>query len=215
MYVVCKFTILASTLHSKCALQSGLDTSAPGYRSLWCSVLLIVMCLGYFEKQPNYGRQSFVTPSAKTEKLQACFGLMRPSRGLLLKLFVTLHDHDLSLSSFLFFFLLPQGGGFEWDDDFSSPEPSFISKAANTLISSKPPLQSSKYFSPPPPSRTLDQNWSHSSPYSRFSISPANMASFSLTHLTDSDIEQGGKCFSYNHYFETTHERLCKDMSWI
>ncbi|KAM6250093.1 serine/threonine-protein kinase LMTK2 isoform 2-T4 [Porphyrio hochstetteri] len=71
-------------------------------------------------------------------------------------------------------------------------EPSFISKAANSLISSKPPLQSSKYFSPPPPSRTLDQNWSHSSPYSRFSISPANMASFSLTHLTDSDIEQGG-----------------------
>ncbi|KAM9372678.1 serine/threonine-protein kinase LMTK2 [Phaethornis superciliosus] len=85
-----------------------------------------------------------------------------------------------------------EGGGFEWDDDFSSPEPSFISKAANSLISSKPPLQSSKYFSPPPPSRTLDQNWSHPSPYSRFSISPANMASFSLTHLTDSDIEQGG-----------------------
>uniref|UniRef100_A0A8C9N945 Lemur tyrosine kinase 2 n=2 Tax=Serinus canaria TaxID=9135 RepID=A0A8C9N945_SERCA len=85
-----------------------------------------------------------------------------------------------------------EGGGFEWDDDFSSPEPSFISKAANSLIGSKPPLQPSKYFSPPPPSRTLDQNWSHSSPYSRFSISPANMASFSLTHLTDSDIEQGG-----------------------
>uniref|UniRef100_A0A8B9IRB1 Serine/threonine-protein kinase LMTK2 n=1 Tax=Amazona collaria TaxID=241587 RepID=A0A8B9IRB1_9PSIT len=86
-----------------------------------------------------------------------------------------------------------EGGGFEWDDDFSSPEPSFMSKAANSLISSKSPLQSSKYFSPPPPSRTLDQNWSHTSPYSRFSISPANMASFSLTHLTDSDIEQGGK----------------------
>ncbi|NWI43225.1 LMTK2 kinase, partial [Picathartes gymnocephalus] len=85
-----------------------------------------------------------------------------------------------------------EGGGFEWDDDFSSPEPSFISKAANSLIGSKPALQPSKYFSPPPPSRTLDQNWSHSSPYSRFSISPANMASFSLTHLTDSDIEQGG-----------------------
>uniref|UniRef100_A0A8C8VE90 Serine/threonine-protein kinase LMTK2 n=1 Tax=Pelusios castaneus TaxID=367368 RepID=A0A8C8VE90_9SAUR len=85
-----------------------------------------------------------------------------------------------------------EGGGFEWDDDFSSPEPSFISKSANSLISSKPPLQTSKYFSPPPPSRTLEQNWSHSSPYSRFSISPANIASLSLTHLTDSDIEQGG-----------------------
>ncbi|XP_044289086.1 serine/threonine-protein kinase LMTK2 isoform X2 [Varanus komodoensis] len=85
-----------------------------------------------------------------------------------------------------------EGGGFEWDDDFSSPEPSFISKAANTLISSKPSLQTSKYFSPPPPPRSPEQNWSHPLPYSRFSISPANIASFSLTHLTDSDIEQGG-----------------------
>ncbi|XP_075755627.1 serine/threonine-protein kinase LMTK2 isoform X2 [Pelodiscus sinensis] len=85
-----------------------------------------------------------------------------------------------------------EGGAFEWDDDFSSPEPSFIAKSANNLISSKPPLHNSKYFSPPPPSRSLEQNWSHSSPYSRFSITPANIASFSLTHLTDSDIEQGG-----------------------
>ncbi|CAM5086822.1 unnamed protein product [Natator depressus] len=85
-----------------------------------------------------------------------------------------------------------EGGGFEWDDDFSSSEPSFIAKSANNLISSKPPLQTSKYFSPPPPFRSLEQNWSHSSPYSRFSISPANIASFSLTHVTDSDIEQGG-----------------------
>ncbi|XP_008119099.3 serine/threonine-protein kinase LMTK2 isoform X1 [Anolis carolinensis] len=85
-----------------------------------------------------------------------------------------------------------EGGGFEWDDDFSSAEPSFISKAANSLISSKSSLQTSKYFSPPPPPRSPEQNWSHPLPYSRFSISPANIASFSLTHLTDSDIEQGG-----------------------
>ncbi|XP_067329612.1 serine/threonine-protein kinase LMTK2 [Anolis sagrei] len=85
-----------------------------------------------------------------------------------------------------------EGGGFEWDDDFSSAEPSFISKAANSLISSKSSLQTSKYFSPPPPPRSSEQNWSHPLPYSRFSISPANIASFSLTHLTDSDIEQGG-----------------------
>ncbi|KAJ7305876.1 hypothetical protein JRQ81_010242 [Phrynocephalus forsythii] len=86
-----------------------------------------------------------------------------------------------------------EGGGFEWDDDFPSPEPSFLSKAAKSLLSSKPSLQTSKYFSPPPPPRSPEQNWSHPLPYSRFSISPANMASFSLTHLTDSDIEQGGK----------------------
>ncbi|MBN3287328.1 LMTK2 kinase, partial [Polyodon spathula] len=85
-----------------------------------------------------------------------------------------------------------EGGGFEWDDDFSSPEPSFISKAASHLIISKASSPvSSRYFSPPPPPRTTEQSWA-SSPYSRFSISPASIASFSLTHLTDSDVEQGG-----------------------
>ncbi|XP_035138655.1 serine/threonine-protein kinase LMTK2 isoform X4 [Callithrix jacchus] len=83
-----------------------------------------------------------------------------------------------------------EGGGFEWDDDFS-PDP-FMSKTTSNLLSSKPSLQTSKYFSPPPPARSTEQSWPHSAPYSRFSISPANIASFSLTHLTDSDIEQGG-----------------------
>ncbi|XP_032086447.1 serine/threonine-protein kinase LMTK2 isoform X2 [Thamnophis elegans] len=84
-------------------------------------------------------------------------------------------------------------GGFEWDDDFSSPGPPMILKAASTLISSKSSsLQTSKYLSPPPPPRSPEQDWFHPPPYSRFSISPANIASFSLTHLTDSDIEQGG-----------------------
>uniref|UniRef100_A0A7N5K887 non-specific serine/threonine protein kinase n=1 Tax=Ailuropoda melanoleuca TaxID=9646 RepID=A0A7N5K887_AILME len=83
-----------------------------------------------------------------------------------------------------------EGGGFEWDDDFS-PDP-FMSKTTSNLLSSKPSLQTSKYFSPPPPPRSTEQSWPHTPPYSRFSISPANIASFSLTHLTDSDIEQGG-----------------------
>ncbi|XP_051018939.1 serine/threonine-protein kinase LMTK2 isoform X2 [Acomys russatus] len=82
-----------------------------------------------------------------------------------------------------------EGGGFEWDDDFS-PDP-FMSKTTS-LLGSKPSLQTSKYFSPPPPARGSEQSWPHVSPCSRFSISPANIASFSLTHLTDSDIEQGG-----------------------
>lgn len=83
------------------------------------------------------------------------------------------------------------GGGFEWDDDFS-PDP-FMSKTTSNLLCSKPSLQTSKYFSPPPPARGTEQSWPHVAPYSRFSISPANIASFSLTHLTDSDIEQGGE----------------------
>ncbi|XP_006150240.1 serine/threonine-protein kinase LMTK2 [Tupaia chinensis] len=83
-----------------------------------------------------------------------------------------------------------EGGGFEWDDDFS-PDP-FMAKTTSNLLGSKPSLQTSKYFSPPPPPRSAEQSWPHTAPYSRFSISPANIASFSLTHLTDSDIEQGG-----------------------
>uniref|UniRef100_A0A4W5MBA0 non-specific serine/threonine protein kinase n=1 Tax=Hucho hucho TaxID=62062 RepID=A0A4W5MBA0_9TELE len=91
-----------------------------------------------------------------------------------------------------------EGGGFEWDDDFSSPEPSaFLSKAATDLGVSKtmsPSSTASHYFSPPPPGgRAPEPSWSSSnSNYSRFSISPASIASFSLTHLTDSDTEQGG-----------------------
>lgn len=89
-----------------------------------------------------------------------------------------------------------EGGGFEWDDDFSvsSSESSFISQTANRLASLKRSSSpASRYFSPPPSSRTLEQNWTDtSSSYSRFSISPSNIANFSLTHLTDSDMEQGG-----------------------
>ncbi|XP_036280202.1 serine/threonine-protein kinase LMTK2 isoform X3 [Pipistrellus kuhlii] len=82
-----------------------------------------------------------------------------------------------------------EGGGFEWDDDFSADP--FMSKTTSNLLSSKPALQASKYFSPPPP-RGAEQSWPQPAPFSRFSISPASIASFSLTHLTDSDIEPGG-----------------------
>lgn len=82
------------------------------------------------------------------------------------------------------------GGGFEWDDDFSSPAPAFLPKTDAGL----PSKSSSSPFSSPPQAagRPSEPSWSSSSSYSRFSISPASIASFSLTHLTDSDIEQGG-----------------------
>ncbi|XP_066432485.1 serine/threonine-protein kinase LMTK2 [Eleutherodactylus coqui] len=87
-----------------------------------------------------------------------------------------------------------EGGGFEWEDDFTSPEPAFINKPATNPVGTKLSVNPSKYFSPPPPPRSPDQSWTHAPApfYSRFSISPANIANFSLTHLTDSDIEQGG-----------------------
>ena len=68
-----------------------------------------------------------------------------------------------------------------------------MSKTTSHLLSSKPSLQTSKYFSPPPPPRSTEPSWPHMAPYSRFSITPASIASFSLTHLTDSDVEQGGE----------------------
>ncbi|XP_029912727.1 serine/threonine-protein kinase LMTK2 [Myripristis murdjan] len=86
-----------------------------------------------------------------------------------------------------------EGGGFEWDDDFSSPASSFLSKTAKDLVSKTTSSVASHYSSPPPSvGRMSEPSWSSSSNYSRFSISPASIASFSLTHLTDSDIEQGG-----------------------
>ncbi|XP_068434213.1 serine/threonine-protein kinase LMTK2 [Clinocottus analis] len=86
-----------------------------------------------------------------------------------------------------------EGGGFEWDDDFS-PAPAFLAKTdkgavSKTMSSSAGPRF---YSSPPATGSVLEPSWSSSSNYSRFSISPASIASFSLTHLTDSDIEQGG-----------------------
>ncbi|XP_011602186.2 serine/threonine-protein kinase LMTK2 [Takifugu rubripes] len=81
-----------------------------------------------------------------------------------------------------------EGGGFEWDDDFSSPAPAFLPK---DKASAAPPSSAAARFSSPPPvaGRAPEPSWGSSSNYSRFSISPASIASFSLTHLTDSDIE--------------------------
>uniref|UniRef100_A0A8C5FCH1 Serine/threonine-protein kinase LMTK2 n=1 Tax=Gadus morhua TaxID=8049 RepID=A0A8C5FCH1_GADMO len=84
-----------------------------------------------------------------------------------------------------------EGGGFEWDDDFtSSTDSSFLSKASP----SSEAASSSSFFSPAPATgRKPETTWTPSPNYSRFSISPASIANFSLTHLTDSDIEQGGE----------------------
>lgn len=85
-----------------------------------------------------------------------------------------------------------EGGGFEWDDDFSSPAPAFLPKTETDPVS-KASSAAARFSSPPPATgRVLEPSWTSSSNYSRFSISPASIASFSLTHLTDSDIEQGG-----------------------
>ncbi|XP_061568729.1 serine/threonine-protein kinase LMTK2 [Cololabis saira] len=79
-----------------------------------------------------------------------------------------------------------EGGGFEWDDDFTSPSPAFLPKT------DKSPLSNATSSLTATTGRILQPSWSSSSNYSRFSISPASIATFSITHLTDSDIEQGG-----------------------
>ncbi|XP_077388473.1 serine/threonine-protein kinase LMTK2 [Festucalex cinctus] len=80
-----------------------------------------------------------------------------------------------------------EGGGFEWDDDFPSA-PAFPSKTHKNVAASK--SSAASHISSPAVGSA--SSWGSSSNYSRFSISPASIASFSLTHLTDSDIEQGG-----------------------
>ncbi|XP_068192158.1 serine/threonine-protein kinase LMTK2 isoform X2 [Antennarius striatus] len=87
-----------------------------------------------------------------------------------------------------------EGGGFEWDDDFPSLGPAFLPKKDQDPVSKAMSSSAASRFSSPPPvvGRVLEPSWTSSSNYSRFSISPASIASFSLTHLTDSDIEQGG-----------------------
>lgn len=96
---------------------------------------------------------------------------------------------------------IPTGGGFEWDDDFSSPAPAFLPKTDKDPASKAMSSSAASRFSSPPPvaGRVLEPSWTSSSNYSRFSISPASIASFSLTHLTDSDIEQGGKLRMASH----------------
>ncbi|XP_030590842.1 serine/threonine-protein kinase LMTK2 isoform X2 [Archocentrus centrarchus] len=87
-----------------------------------------------------------------------------------------------------------EGGGFEWDDDFSSPAPAFLPKTGKDTVSKAMSSSAMSSFSTPATAvgSVLETSWTGSSSYSRFSISPASIASFSLTHLTDSDIEQGG-----------------------
>uniref|UniRef100_A0AAQ4PDA1 non-specific serine/threonine protein kinase n=1 Tax=Gasterosteus aculeatus aculeatus TaxID=481459 RepID=A0AAQ4PDA1_GASAC len=86
-----------------------------------------------------------------------------------------------------------EGGGFEWDDDFS-PAPAFLPRTDKDPLSKAASSSAAARFasSPPAAGRVPEPSWSNSSNYSRFSISPASLASFSLTHLTDSDTEQGG-----------------------
>ncbi|XP_037112848.1 serine/threonine-protein kinase LMTK2 isoform X2 [Syngnathus acus] len=79
-----------------------------------------------------------------------------------------------------------EGGGFEWDDDFPAA-PAFPSKTHKDAAPAKSLAVAATRISSP-----AVASWGNSSNYSRFSISPASIASFSLTHLTDSDIEQGG-----------------------
>ncbi|XP_048870682.1 serine/threonine-protein kinase LMTK2-like isoform X2 [Brienomyrus brachyistius] len=100
-----------------------------------------------------------------------------------------------------------EGGGFEWDDDFTSPEPAFLARTTNHLFASRTTASSlSRCLSTPPPSRTGEQIWTPPSSYSRFSVSPSNMARFSLTHFTDSDMEQeGGGCLMGKHTHNHTH----------
>lgn len=88
--------------------------------------------------------------------------------------------------NFLFYCGVLSGTGYEWEDDFpllplptssgasDSPPPRSIPKAPDT----KPAVQ-----------------------YSRFTVSPSNMSRFSITHISDSDVDSawGGSSTTIYH----------------
>ncbi|MBN3322389.1 LMTK1 kinase, partial [Atractosteus spatula] len=75
-----------------------------------------------------------------------------------------------------------ESGGFEWDDDFP------LMPVSTSLVPSKePPVTSSLPTRVPEPKLT-----GSAVQYSRFTVSPSSVSRFSITHVSDSDIDSAG-----------------------
>ncbi|XP_043941016.1 serine/threonine-protein kinase LMTK1 isoform X2 [Protopterus annectens] len=78
-------------------------------------------------------------------------------------------------------------GGLEWEDDFPTAEikPSFVSSEKGAVLPSD-------VERPDIPQPVAEQKKPVPIQYSRFSVSPAPVSRFSITHVSDSDIESVG-----------------------
>lgn len=76
-----------------------------------------------------------------------------------------------------YIFLPPSGAGYEWEDDF----PLFPLPTSSAESASPPPRSAPKA---PPPKQAVQ--------YSRFSVSPSTVSRFSITHISDSDMDSVG-----------------------
>lgn len=79
---------------------------------------------------------------------------------------------------FTFLSSLISGAGFEWEDDFSLLPLPTSSKGSPPDVTTKQSLPSSS-------SKPVAQ-------VSRFTVSPSNVSRFSITHVSDSDMDSAG-----------------------
>ncbi|XP_038846821.1 serine/threonine-protein kinase LMTK1 [Salvelinus namaycush] len=78
-----------------------------------------------------------------------------------------------------------ESAGYEWEDDFPLlPLPTSISKMAASSSASTPSTPSLPSTSKAPEPKPAVQ-------YSRFTVSPSHVSRFSITHVSDSDIDSG------------------------
>ncbi|XP_067860078.1 serine/threonine-protein kinase LMTK1 isoform X2 [Heptranchias perlo] len=77
-----------------------------------------------------------------------------------------------------------ESGGFEWDDDFP------LVSVKSSLVTEGPSLPSEAAPSAAPAGP--EQNQVQQTRFSRFTVSPATVSRFSITHVLDSDIESVG-----------------------
>lgn len=90
---------------------------------------------------------------------------------------IVMHSSDFC-EEHLCSFLLLSGAGYEWEDDFP-------------LL---PLATSSELSDSPPPPRTVPKapDPKPAAHFSRFTVSPSSTSRFSITHISDSDMDSAG-----------------------
>lgn len=118
--------------------------------------------------------------STRTQIQSACFSTKKTySVGIY---------HYLNISCYC----LPSGAGYEWEDDFP-----LLPLPTSSVTSDSPPPRSTPKAPEPKPAVQ----------FSRFTVSPSNVSRFSITHISDSDMDSvGGASLNNNSSFFVTQQ---------